>query len=163
MRVAVSADDDRGLEAVVSSHFGRCPYYVLVDLEEQEVEAARVVANPFFGQHRPGQVPGFIRSQGADVMLTGGMGGRAVAFFEQYGIVPVTGAAGTVRRTLEQYLGGELQGAEPCTESVAHGHEEATAGGEYEQDELGRLREEAELLQRQLDEVMGRLDKLWKG
>lgn len=49
MRVAVSADDDRGLEAVVSSHFGRCPYYVLVDLEEQEVEAARVVANPFFG------------------------------------------------------------------------------------------------------------------
>ena len=160
MRVAISADDDRGLESVVSPHFGRCPYFVLVDLEGREVKEVRTIANPFYGNHRPGQVPGFIHEQGADVMLTGGMGGRAIAFFQQYGIEAVTGAYGTVRTALEQYLGGELQGAAPCAESVEHGHGETPAEGEYEKDEVGRLREEAEMLRRQLDEVMERLRKI---
>ena len=160
MRIAVSADDDRGLDSVVSPHFGRCPYFVLVDLEGREIRGVQTVANPFYGNHRPGQVPGFIRERGADVMLTGGMGGRAIAFFQQYGIDPVTGAYGTVRTALERYLGGELQGAAPCAESVEHGHGDLPAEGAYEKDEIGRLREEAEMLRRQLDEVMERLRRI---
>jgi predicted Fe-Mo cluster-binding NifX family protein len=160
MRIAVSADDSSGLDSVVSPHFGRCPYYILVDLEGQEVRQVNAVANPYYGQHAPGQVPGFIESQGAHVMLTGGMGRRAIAFFEQYGIEAVTGAAGTVRHALEQYLGGALQGAKPCRESLEHRDEEIPAEGEYERDEVGRLQEEAQMLQQQLDEVMERLDKL---
>ena len=160
MRIAVSADNDNGLDSVVSPHFGRCPYYVLVDLEGQEVQQVNAVANPYYGHHQPGQVPGFIQSQGADVMLAGGMGRRAIALFQQYGIQAATGAAGSVRRALEQYLGGELQGAEPCSTSLGHGHEEASVEGEYEQDEVGRLREEAEMLQQHLAEAMKRLDGL---
>jgi predicted Fe-Mo cluster-binding NifX family protein len=164
MRIVVSADNNDGLDSVVSPHFGRCPYFVLVDLEGHEVQAVQAVSNPYYGQHQRGQVPGFIHSQGADVMLTGGMGRRAIAFFQEYGIQVVTGAAGTVRHALEQYLGGGLQGARPCRESVehhhAHGHGEVPAEDEYEQDELGRLREEAEMLQRQLDEVTEHLDRL---
>ena len=160
MRIAISADDNNGLDSVVSPHFGRCPYYVLVDLEGRQVRQVNAVANPHYSQHAPGVVPGFIRNQGADVMLTGGMGRRAIGFFRQYGIEAVTGASGVVRHALEQYLGGELQGAEPCRESLEHGHEEIPAEGEYEQDEVGRLREEAEMLQQQLGEVMKRLDRL---
>ena len=44
MRIAVSADNDNGLDSVVSPHFGRCPYYVLVDLEGQEVQQVNAVA-----------------------------------------------------------------------------------------------------------------------
>ena len=164
IRVAVSADDGNGLDSVVSPHFGRCPYFVVVDLEGQEVHAVQVISNPYYGHHQPGQVPGFIHSQEANVMLTGGMGRRAIAFFEQYGIQAATGASGTVRYALEQYLGGELTGAEPCRESVEHDHEhdheDIPAEGEYEKDEVGRLREEAEMLQRQLAEVVDKLDKM---
>jgi len=160
MRIAVSADNDRGLDSVVSPHFGRCPYFVLVDLEGREVKEVWTIANPFYGNHRPGQVPGFIHEQGADVMLTGGMGGRAIAFFRQYGVEAVTGAYGTVRTALEQYLEGQLQGAAPCAESVEHGHGEPPAEGKYEKDEIGRLREEVEMLRRQLEEVTGRLRRL---
>lgn len=159
MRVAVSADGDNGLDSVVHPHFGRCPYFVLVDLDGREVKEVRAISNPYYGHHQPGQVPGFIHSQGAEVMLSGGMGQRAIAFFEQFGIQAATGASGTVRRSLEYYLRGELQGAEPCRESIEHGHAELPAESEYEQDEVGRLREEAEMLQQQLDEVMTRLDK----
>jgi HAMP domain-containing protein len=110
-------------------------------------------------------------------MLTGGMGRRAIGLFEQYGIQAVTGAFGTVRRSLEQYLGGGLQGAQPCRESMEHAHEHEDAmpsaappgvgdlhtelaDATYEQDEVGRLREEIEMLQQQLDEAMARLRAL---
>jgi len=162
-RVAISADDDGGLESVVSPHFGRCPYYTIVDLEGREVKQVNAIANPYYGQHAPGVVPEFIHDQGVDIMLTGGMGGRAIAFFQQYGIETVTGAAGSVRHALEQYLKGALQGAAPCRESVAHGHEEAAGGSEYEEDEVGRLREEIGMLRQQLDEAMERLDRLTTG
>jgi predicted Fe-Mo cluster-binding NifX family protein len=122
MRIAVSSESNQGMESRVSPHFGRCPYFVLVDVEDREVLAVDTIENPFFSQHQPGQVPGFIQSQGVDVMLTGGMGRRAIAFFQQFNIKPVTGAQGTIAQALEQYLGGELQEAEPCAESESHHH-----------------------------------------
>ena len=160
MRIAVSVDDSNGLDSVVSAHFGRCPYYILVDLDDQEVKQVNVVANPNYGRHAPGTVPTFIQNQGADVMLAGGMGRRAVALFQEYGIQAATGAAGSVRHALEQYLGGELQGAKPCRTSLGHDRQESSAEGGYEQDEIGRLREDAEMLQQQLAQVMERLDRL---
>jgi predicted Fe-Mo cluster-binding NifX family protein len=164
MRIAISADDRNGIDSVVSPHFGRCPHYILVDVEGQEVKAVNAVDNPHYGQHAPGAVPNFIHSQGVDVMLAGGMGGRAIAFFEQLGVEAVTGASGTVRRALELYLGGQLRGVQPCRESIEHGHGDIlSVTGKYEQDEVGRLREEATMLQQQLDEVMARLDKLEGG
>jgi len=163
MRIAISTDDNKGLDSVVSPHFGRCPYYVLVDLEDRQVRQVSAVENPYYGQHAPGVVPEFIHNQGADVMLTGGMGGRAIAFFQQYGIEAVTGASGTVRHALEQYLRGALRGAAPCRESLAHGHAEAVGGSAYEEDEAGRLREEIEMLRQQLDGAMERLDRLTAG
>ena len=122
MRIAISAENQNGLDGPVSPHFGRCPCYILVDVEGREVTAVTAVDNPYYGKHAPGQVPGFIHSQGADVMLAGGMGRRAVNFFQQYGIEAVTGASGTVQQALQSYLGGDLQGAEPCAESQHHHH-----------------------------------------
>ena len=134
--IAISAGENNGLDSMVSTHFGRCPYFVLVDFEEGEVKTAHAVLNPYYNHHQPGQVPGFIHSQQVDVMLTGGMGRRAIAFFEQYGIQAATGASGTVRHALEQYVGHQLQEAEPCHESVEHGHGQIPATGEYEQDRV---------------------------
>jgi ABC-type uncharacterized transport system YnjBCD ATPase subunit len=38
------------------------------------------------------------------------------------GIETLTGASGTVRASLESYMGGALATAAPCAESVTHGH-----------------------------------------
>lgn len=159
MRIAVSADTKNGIDSVISPHFGRCPHFILVDVEDHDVKDVRAVDNPFFGHHQPGQVPAFINSLSANVMLTGGMGGRAIMFFQQFGIEGVTGAYGTVRQSVERYLGGELQGAQPCRQSQEHGHD-IPAEGEYEKDELGRLKEEAEMLAQQLQEITDKMDRL---
>lgn len=122
MRIAITAQTNQGIDSQVAQHFGRCPYFAIVDVDGKEVKAVNLIENPFYAGHQVGQVPGFIHEQKADVMLSGGMGGRAIQFFQQYGIETATGAAGTVRSTLENYLGGGLTGAAPCAESVEHGH-----------------------------------------
>lgn len=122
MRIAVSADTNQGLESQVAHHFGRCPFFALVEVKESKIESVTVIENPFYAAHQPGQVPGFIHQQEADVMLSGGMGGRAIQFFNQFGIEAATGASGTVQEAVTCYLEGGLQGASSCAESEAHGH-----------------------------------------
>ena len=122
MRIAVSSETNTGLDAPVAGHFGHSPFFTLVDLEGDEVRAVQVVANPYITGHEPGQVPAFVQSQGVQAMVTGGMGARAAAFFEEYSIAPVTGAVGTVREALESFQRGELAGWTPCSDSVAHAH-----------------------------------------
>ncbi len=120
MRISVSAIDDRGLESNIAQHFGRCPYYVFVDITDDQIEAVEVLPNPYYENHTPRAVPAFINEHGADVMIAGGMGRRAIALFEQYQIKSYTGAVGTVRRALEQFHGGALVEAEPCKDHIAH-------------------------------------------
>ena len=111
MRIAFSADNAYGLDAAVSSHLGRCPFYVLVDFEDRMIDPVQTVRNPSYSEHEPGAVPQFIHSQGANVIVTGGMGSRAVGYFNQLGIRAVTGASGTVRQALKAFLQGQLNKA----------------------------------------------------
>lgn len=122
MRIAVSAETNQELESVVAHHFGRCPFFALVEVEGEEIQSVSMIDNPFYTGHQPGQVPGFIKENNADVMLSGGMGGRAIQFFSQFGIKSATGASGTVKEAVEAFLAGKLQGASSCAESEAHGH-----------------------------------------
>ena len=122
MKIAITAETSQGLDSQVAQHFGHAPYFILVDIDDGAVTATQDIANPFAEAHQPGEIPTFIKQQNAEVMLSGGMGGRAIEFFTQAGIKTATGASGTVRESLEKYLGGTLVAAAPCAESVAHGH-----------------------------------------
>jgi predicted Fe-Mo cluster-binding NifX family protein len=121
MRIAFSSEDQNGLDSRISHHFGRCPHYTLVDLDGETVQSVQSIANPF-QQHQPGMVPEFIHNQNVNVMVSGGMGRRALDFFAQYGIEVATGADGTVQDALSAYLNGTLNGAQPCRDSVEHEH-----------------------------------------
>jgi len=121
MRIAISTEEKNGLGSSISHHFGRCPYYVLVDMEGVCIAEVKAIVNPYHQQHKPGMVPEFIKEQGVDVMICGRMGRRAIDFFDQFGIQVATGAVGNVRIALELYLDGKLHGAIPCRESVEHG------------------------------------------
>lgn len=123
MRIAVTADDDRGLESPVGHHLGRSPYIVIVDIEDDLFGHAEVFANPQCQGHQHGAIPTFVRDLGAEVMLSGGMGRHANALFEQYDIQRASGAAGTVRQAISDFLAGKLSGVEPCPGEGAHeGH-----------------------------------------
>ncbi|MCX5906216.1 MAG: NifB/NifX family molybdenum-iron cluster-binding protein [Deltaproteobacteria bacterium] len=124
MRIAFASEDKQGLDGEVSMHFGRCPYYTFLEVEEGKVKTWKVVDNPYFGNHEPGKVPEFIHSQEAKVMIAGGMGPRAIEFFDGYGIEAVTGAVGKTKDVLDAYLRGDLRGAGGCH----HDHPDSCGG-----------------------------------
>ena len=162
MRIAISAQDDQGLDGVVAHHFGRCPFYALVDVEGHTVVSIDVLANPYFNKHQPGAVPYFIQQQGAEVMVAGGMGRRAIDLFEQMNIESYSGAAGTIRRAVEMVVGGQLTEAVPCrdhsegTGATSHVHEDE--GDEH--GEVERVREEVASLLQQVESASAKLDSI---
>ena len=113
-RIAVASDGE-DMSSSVSAHFGRCPFYILVDVEDESIVSNQSVSNPFYNAHgQPGQVPQFISEQGAHVILAGGMGQRAVEFYQQFGIEVATGVASSVQNAVEAYLSGSIGGYTPC-------------------------------------------------
>lgn len=124
--VAVAAEGSEGLEAAVAQHFGRCPYYALVEVEGDQIKNVRSEKNPHFEAHAPGQVPKFVKDLGADVILTGGMGRRAQQLFDKFGIAIGSGASGTVRDAVKAFLADELSAQGGCNhdhpDSCGHHH-----------------------------------------
>ena len=156
MKIALATDDNGGLEAVLSHHFGRCPYYVLVDIDDNEIKEVNAVQNPFYESHgQPGEVPNFIKSLGAQVMIAGGMGPKAIGFFEQFGIQAITGGSGMVREVINAYMSGRIEGAKPCSDHDSSHNIEA-----HNQDEPTRLKEEMVALRRELAKATERLKSL---
>jgi predicted Fe-Mo cluster-binding NifX family protein len=124
-KIALASDNNSGLEGSVSAHFGRCPFYTFVNVDEKQILNFEVVQNPYYPNHQPGVIPQFIHSQKADVMIAGGMGPRAIDFFNQFGIDVATGVQGKVRDVVEAYLRGEIQGVFACEH---HGHDHECGG-----------------------------------
>jgi predicted Fe-Mo cluster-binding NifX family protein len=156
MKIAVATDDNRGLDARMSQHFGRCPYYILVDVVNGEIGEVKAIKNPFYGSHgEPGEVPNFIKELGAQVIIAGGMGPKAIAFFGQYGIQVITGVSGAVQEVMKLYLNGKIQGASPCMD-----HESDHDFDELPQGEISQLSEEIRILRKQLDLAMERVKGL---
>ena len=102
-------------------HFGRCPHYTLVDVDGSEIRDVQVIENPYYNNHVPGVVPGFINEQNVNVMIAGGMGPRAVQLFEGFGIEVATGVGGRVENVLKAYLEGKVKGTVPC----GHDHQDS--------------------------------------
>jgi predicted Fe-Mo cluster-binding NifX family protein len=122
MKIVVSAESNLGLDSQVAHHFGRCPFFAVVEVADKEVQSIDIIENPYFESHQPGQVPGLVKEKKADVMLSGGMGRRAIQFFNDFGIETATGATGTVQDAVNAYLAGKLRGASSCADSEAHHH-----------------------------------------
>jgi predicted Fe-Mo cluster-binding NifX family protein len=102
MRIAISTDGD-----YVSAHFGRCPAFTIVDLDQGKITNREIVDNP---GHQPGFIPQFLHQKGVSCIICGGMGRRATDFFSQYGIQTIIGVTGTIDDVVERLIQGKLEG-----------------------------------------------------
>jgi predicted Fe-Mo cluster-binding NifX family protein len=127
--IALPIEGDGGLDAQVSEHFGHAAAFALVATRDGEIVSCRIVPNPLAENHQPGMLPGFVRTTGANVLLSGGMGPRAVALLQSFGIQVATGASGRVRDAVQAYLNGGLQGITPCEHGHDHGDGHHHEGG----------------------------------
>jgi len=75
----------------VCPHFGHCEHFALIDVDPaaKQITGKNMVASP---GHEPGFLPGWLAQQGANIILAGGMGQRAVDLFKQAGVQVIVGA-----------------------------------------------------------------------
>jgi len=100
--IAIPSNDGETVE----EHFGHCRQFVLITTQDGK-EVSRGMAVP--PEHAPGVFPAFLAEQGADVIITGGMGGRAVSLFKEQNIDVILGARGQISDTVRIFLEGELE------------------------------------------------------
>jgi predicted Fe-Mo cluster-binding NifX family protein len=97
----------------LTAHFGHCQAFALVEVADNEIANTQILAPP---PHEPGILPSWLHELGADVIIAGGMGQRAVALFDEKGIKVITGALTRPPEELvTSYLNGTLMtGANVC-------------------------------------------------
>lgn len=117
MKIAVASERE-----MVTGHFGHCESFIIFDTEDKKIIKTEAVPNP---GHKPGFLPNFLNDLGVNVIISGGMGGGAVAIFNEKGIEVITGAQGHARNAAEQYLHGALK----STGSICHEHQHADECG----------------------------------
>ena len=104
VKLGISTDNGQ-----VAQHFGRCPQFTIVEIEDDEVKSKEVLDNP---GHAPGKVPKFINDQGCDMMIAGGMGRKAQGYFQDFGIDWIVGVQGDIDQVIEDFIKGTLQSGE---------------------------------------------------
>ena len=115
MRVAISTDGE-----FVSAHFGRCPSFTIIDIEDGKISKKDVVDNP---GHQPGFIPQFLHKKGVNCIVAGGMGMRATGFFNEFGIQAIVGISGKISEVIEKLLKGTLEGGESlCKPGAGKGY-----------------------------------------
>jgi ATP-binding protein involved in chromosome partitioning len=103
MKIAVPVAD-----GVLCPHFGHCEQFIVVNVDEANatVDGSQAHTPP---PHEPGVLPRWLKELGVDVVIAGGMGGRAQGLFTQSGVKVVTGAPVLPAESLvKQYLDGSL-------------------------------------------------------
>ena len=174
MKICITAAG-QGLDAEIDPRFGRCQYFTVVDLDTMEFES---IENSSIGASGGAgiQAAQFVANKGVEVVLTGNVGPNAHNTLQAAGISVITGVSGKVREAVEGYKSGKLRAPASGPSVDAHfgmgmgrggGMGRGMGGGvgtgpdqPSKVDELSALKEEAQTLRSQLENVMDRIDKL---
>jgi predicted Fe-Mo cluster-binding NifX family protein len=105
----------------LSAHFGRAPYFAWFQLKDGKVMDSGVTPNDsshFGGQGLP---PERMMAMGADVVISTGMGQRAIQMFQSSTVAVLQARSQDVAQTLEGFVEGRLT---ELTEGCLHAHED---------------------------------------
>ncbi len=115
MKIAISTDRDD-----VSAHFGRCPSFTIVEIEDGKLIKKETIDNP---GHHPGFLPQFLHERSVGAIVAGGMGQRAVGLFNEQNIQVIVGINGTVEEIIDKIVTGTLEGGESlCKPGLGRGY-----------------------------------------
>lgn len=119
-RIVIPAEDGNGLNARLSEHFGRAPYFIVVELDENG-NLSSVQAVPNESEHFGGfgRLPDRILQFRPNAVITYGMGPRALNIFQEAGVAVLKANADTAKEVVEAYRQDRL---EELTEGCHHSH-----------------------------------------
>ncbi|MCD6118498.1 NifB/NifX family molybdenum-iron cluster-binding protein [bacterium] len=106
IRVAVPATESCGMSAKSSEHFGRCPYFAVVEVTDGKPAEVLMIENP---PHQDCFGPvNLLASQDVNAIIVQGIGMRPLLGFRSVGIEVYTGSGETVGDLMSEYTSGKL-------------------------------------------------------
>jgi predicted Fe-Mo cluster-binding NifX family protein len=121
MKIAIPVSD-----GLLCPHFGHCQQFAMVEAnpETKTITGVTMLTPP---AHEPGVLPQWLHQSGANVIIAGGMGQRAVELFTRAGVRVIIGAP--VQKPEEvamAYVNGSLATGDNACDSTGdcgkHGH-----------------------------------------
>lgn len=119
MKIAVTYADGQ-----IFQHFGHTPAFKIYEIADLTVVAARIVETAGSGH---GALAGFLKEQGADVLICGGIGGGAQMALAEAGIQLFGGVTGDADDAVTALLMGDLA-YNPCVRCDHHDHGDHNCG-----------------------------------
>ncbi len=111
MTIAITAETGT-LDAVVDNRFGRAKGFIIYNEETTDYTFIDNEQNLQAAQGAGIQSAKHISDAGVQVLITGHVGPKAFAALNQVGIKIYTGAQGTVKDAINQFLAGNLEQAD---------------------------------------------------
>jgi len=110
VRIVIPVLDESGLNARLSEHFGRAPYFAVVELDENgRISNQRTVPN--VGEHfgGSGRRADFILQLKPNAIITYGMGPRGLNIYQSVRVAVLRANANTVKELIAAYNKDELE------------------------------------------------------
>jgi len=110
MKIAIAATGNE-LDSQMSFPFGRCQYFVIVEVDGDEVKLVKAVENIAQAQRGGAGITAsqLIGDEKADAIVAGAFGPRAFGVLSELGVKMLIGAEGTVEENARKAAAGGLE------------------------------------------------------
>ena len=121
VKVVIPVEDEKG--ETVSAHFGRASHFAWFNVESGKITDRGVKPNDsshFGGQGLP---PERMMAMGADVVISAGMGMKAIQMFQNSTVAVLQAVNASTVQSIQDYVDGKLQElTEGCLHAENHEH-----------------------------------------
>jgi len=107
VKIVIPVEEESG--ETLSAHFGRAPYFAWYVVESGKVKESGVVPNDSEHFGGTGSPPEKIRSLGGEVVVSQGMGMRAIQMFQSFNIAALQATNPRSLDNVDAFIRGELQ------------------------------------------------------
>ena len=113
MLVAVSSSG-KSLNSAVDRHFGRCPYYLIANVKNNELISYEFAKNEALMHEKGSGVTGaqFVINQGVKAVIASNMGPNAYKLMMLAGITVYSGT-GLIKEVIKAFINNELKELTP--------------------------------------------------
>ena len=120
-RIVIPVSDEKGVDSTLSQHFGRAPFFAIIDLDENGTVIGKgTIANTSEHFGGVGLPPDRILQLRPKALVTYGLGSKALSRFQDAGVAVLRTEVDTVREVIREYNNDRLQ---ELTHGCHHAHQ----------------------------------------
>jgi predicted Fe-Mo cluster-binding NifX family protein len=110
VRIVVPVSNEKGIDSQLSQHFGRAPFYAIIDLDKNyTVIGQDTISNTSEHFGGVGLPPDRILQLKPKALVTYGLGSKALMIFQNAGVAVLRTEVDTVIEVVNAYNNDELQ------------------------------------------------------